>query len=116
VIETILESDSIVVCRPLGRLDWIGAVHLRDAVSSILRPAVHLAIDLKHVDSVDYDGTSAVSDCIALVQCVGGQAELRNVHEHLVPFLAVAGIDVRLPYEIEGEGRRAMTDSMKENR
>lgn len=92
MIETQVQADSSVVCRPLGRLDWIGSVYLRDAICHTLRHGVQIVLDLSMVDFIDSDGVGAVLGSIGLVHCVGGSVSVRNAADDIAWYLDVAGV------------------------
>jgi anti-anti-sigma factor len=93
VIETQVQADSSVVCRPFRRLDWIGSVYLRDAVCHTLRHGVRVVLDLSMVDFIDSDGVGAVLGSIGLVHCVGGSVSVRNAADDVATYLDVAGVN-----------------------
>lgn len=93
MIETQVQADSTVVCRPLGRLDWIGSVYLRDAICHSLRDGVLVVLDLSMVDFIDSDGLGAVLGSIGLVHCVGGSVSVRNAADAVACYLDVAGVN-----------------------
>jgi anti-anti-sigma regulatory factor len=71
----------------MGRLDWIGAVYLREAVCGSLRRGLELTIDLEMTDFVDMDGLDAIMDAATSVHEVGGSAVIINAPpdvEHLL--------------------------------
>lgn len=92
MIETHVQADSSVVCRPFGRLDWVGSVYLRDAICHTLRHGVRIVLDLSMVDFIDTDGLGAVLGSIGLVRCVGGSVSVRNADDHVASLLEVAGV------------------------
>jgi anti-sigma B factor antagonist len=88
-----VQADSSVVCRPFGRLDWIGSVHLRDAVCHTLRHGVQVVLDLSMVDFIDSDGLGAVLGSIGLVHCVGGSVSVCKAADDVATYLDVAGVN-----------------------
>jgi stage II sporulation protein AA (anti-sigma F factor antagonist) len=79
VIETTTCPPSSVVCKPLGNLDWAGAMSLRHIVRDSLQPGVEIVIDLSRVNFIDAIGLRAVVGTVRLARALGGTARLSNV-------------------------------------
>jgi anti-anti-sigma factor len=94
VIETVVSSGCRVMCRPVGDLDWVGAIHLRAAIAGILQPEVDLVIDLSMVDQLDSDGIVTLRNSMELVQLVGGDMRLCGMPPQVTDALESAGFDV----------------------
>lgn len=92
MIETYIRSEMAVVCRPFGRLDWIGAVYLREAVCGSLRRGLQLTVDLEMSDFVDMDGVDAIMDAARTVQDVGGSVLIINAPPELVRLMRIRDI------------------------
>ena len=82
MVETQVGAASGIVCRPSGRLDWIGAVSLRHAIHDSLQTGLHMIIDLSRVDFIDAVGTSALVGSVR--RCPSG----RRRSSHMQPLLA----------------------------
>jgi anti-anti-sigma factor len=93
VIETVVTSENRVRCRPIGDLDWVGAVYLRDAVAGILQPGVDLVIDFSMVDFVDTDGIVALRNSMELVRLVGGDTRFCGMTPQVSDILGFARLD-----------------------
>ena len=92
MIETVVTSENSVICRPIGDLDWVGAVYLRDAVAGILQPGVELVLDFSMVDYVDADGIVALQNSMELVQLVGGDTRLCGMTPPVSDTIKFAGL------------------------
>lgn len=79
MIETYVSGESSVVCKPLGNLDWAGAMSLRQVVRESLQPGLELVIDLSRVNSIDAIGMHALVPCIRLARAFGVTTRIRNV-------------------------------------
>jgi anti-anti-sigma factor len=97
VIETVVTSECSVMCRPIGDLDWVGAVHLRKAVAGILQSEVDLVIDLSKVDYLDADGIGTLRNSIELVQLVGGNTRFCGMSLQVAVALEFARLSVADP-------------------
>ena len=93
VIEIVTTSENSVTCRPVGELDWVGAVYLRDAVAGILQHAVDLVIDFSMVDILDADGIVALRNSMELVRLVGGNTRFCGMSPQVAEALEFAGLD-----------------------
>jgi anti-anti-sigma regulatory factor len=102
MIETYVRSETAVECRPLGRLDWIGAVYLREAVCGSLRRGLELTVDLEMTDFVDMDGLDAIMDAARSVHEVGGSAVIINAPLDLNDLLRIREI----LHHLDSEGAR----------
>ena len=94
MIEIVVTSENRVVCRPIGELDWVGAVYLRDAVAGILQSSLDLVIDLSLVDYVDADGILTLRHSMELVRLVGGETNLCGMSHQVAEALEFAGLGV----------------------
>lgn len=92
MIGTRVLPDATVEFRPIGRLDWIGAVHLRGAIGSWLRARMTLVIDLRMVDFIDTDGITEVEGCIRLVHAYGGSVLVCNAARDVESILAMSRV------------------------
>jgi anti-anti-sigma factor len=92
VVETRPRTDCSIVCRPSGRLDWIGAVSLRHALHDSLRPSVDVIIDLSRVDFIDAVGMSALLGCVRRVRAVDGEARICNATPHVRRRMELVGV------------------------
>ena len=82
MIETTLDRDSSirsVICRPIGQLDWAGAIALRHVVHDSVAPGAEIVIDLSRVAFVDAAGMSALVESVRRVRALGGTARISNV-------------------------------------
>jgi anti-sigma B factor antagonist len=83
---------SSVVCKPMGNLDWAGAVTLRHDVRDSLRPGIEIVIDLSPVEFIDAAGMGAVVGSVRLARAVGATARVCNARpqvQRLMEFVAV---------------------------
>ena len=101
MIETVVTSECSVICRPIGGLDWVGAVYLRDAIAGVLQPEVDLVIDFSMVSFVDADGIIALRNSMELVQLVGGRTRFCGMSSDLADSFefAMLGVDHAAPIE-----------------
>jgi stage II sporulation protein AA (anti-sigma F factor antagonist) len=92
VIETYVDPGSSIVCKPWGRLDWVGATCLRHVINDSLRPGIEVIIDLSHVDWVDAVGMSALLGSVRRVRAIGSRVLVCNIHPAVRRRLELVGI------------------------
>jgi anti-anti-sigma factor len=92
---------------PFGDLDWTGTKSLRHVLHDLLRPGIHLAIDMSYVEFVDAVGVSALVGCIRRVRAVGGDVELLNPRSQVQRLLELLGVYWLLEYPSSTSGNDA---------
>jgi anti-anti-sigma factor len=93
VIETTLNRDSSILCRPIGQLDWAGAISLRHVIHDSLAPGVDIVIDLSRAGFVDAAGMSALVGSVRLVRALGGTARVCNVRPRAQRLMELVCVD-----------------------
>jgi anti-anti-sigma factor len=96
-------SDGIRLM-PLGDLDWAGAKPLRHVLHDLLRPGIHLVIDLSYVEFIDAVGVSGLVGCIRRVRAVRGEVELLNARSQVQRLLELLGVYWLLRYPSSTSG------------
>jgi anti-anti-sigma factor len=84
--------DSVVVL-PYGHLDLDGSFELRHIIGKVLEPEVNIIIDLRHVDSIDAEGLSALVGSARRARAVGGTAIITHANPRLQWLLGLTGAD-----------------------
>lgn len=92
VIYTDVHPGSSVVCKPLGNLDWAGAMSLRHDVRGSLQPGVEIVIDLSPVEFIDSAGMQAVVGSVRLARAFGATARVCNVRPHVQRLMELVGV------------------------
>lgn len=92
MIETHSRSQGSIVCAPWGHLDWIGAASLRHVIADVLQPGREVVIDLRHVDSFDGVGLSALVGASRRARSIGCKARFRNATPELSRLLERLGL------------------------
>ena len=91
MIETELHSEG-VVCTPWGDLDWASATTFRHVMSDLLQPGTDILIDLRHVDTIDAGGVSALVGFARRAHSIGCRASIRNATPELCGRLRRLGL------------------------
>jgi anti-anti-sigma factor len=84
--------DSVVIS-PYGRLDLDASFELRHIVAKVLEPEVNVIIDLRHIDSIDAEGLSALVGSARRVRAIGGTASITHANPRLQWLLGLTGAD-----------------------
>jgi anti-sigma B factor antagonist len=92
VIRTDALPGSTVVCKPLGNLDWVGAMSLRHDVRDSLQPGVEIVIDLSPVEFIDSVGMHAVVGSVRLARGFGAVARVCNVRPQVQRLMELVGV------------------------
>ncbi|MGO9661208.1 MAG: STAS domain-containing protein [Acidimicrobiales bacterium] len=93
MIETELRPGSSIVCRPVGELDWVGAVPLRRVVHDAFAPGLEVVIDLSRVEFIDAAGMSALVGSVRFVRAQGGAARTCNARPQVRRLMELIGVD-----------------------
>jgi len=93
MIDTTLDRDSSILCRPIGQLDWAGAIALRHVVHDSLAPGAEIVIDLSRVGFVDAAGMSALVGSVRRVRALGGTARICNVRPRVQRLMELVCVD-----------------------
>ena len=96
MIETESTSDSTLICRVSGELDFDSGVTLRHLVGDLLRPGLDLVVDLGQVAFIDAVGVSALVGTVRRVRATGGSARVCNVSPRARWVLELAGVEHQL--------------------
>jgi anti-sigma B factor antagonist len=93
VISTDVRSDSSIVCKPLGNLDWSDAMSLRQVVRGPLQPGAEIVIDLSGVEFIDAVGMQAVVGSVRLARAFGSTARICNARPQVQRVMDLVGVD-----------------------
>ena len=85
-------SHSHLRCFPAGDLDHRVGRCLRRVIGRVLRPGIDVVVDLRHVESIDAAGVSALADSFRIVRTLGGTARVCNARPGLRWRLELVGI------------------------
>jgi anti-anti-sigma factor len=103
MIEIVTLNESSIVCRPLGDLDFRSSISLRHVVGDILRPGLHLVVDMSRVAAIDAVGLSALVGTARRVRAIEGTMVIRNVCPRIHWLLDLVGLDRLLAGSLGGE-------------
>jgi anti-sigma B factor antagonist len=92
VIHTDVLPGPSVVCKPLGNLDWAGAMSLRHDVRGSLEPGVEIVIDLSPVEFIDSAGMQAVVGSVRLARAFGATARVCNARPRVQRLMELVGV------------------------
>ena len=82
-----------VICRPIGDLDRFTFASFVAQISSLIRPDMHLVLDLSELRFIDSTGLSALRAAIRRVRRRGGQVSVRNPSGHVANLLSLTALD-----------------------
>jgi anti-anti-sigma factor len=84
--------DSVVLF-PYGHLDLDGSFELRHIIGKVLEPELKVVIDLRHTDSIDAEGLSALVGSARRVRAIGGTASITHANPRLQWLLGLTGAE-----------------------
>jgi anti-anti-sigma factor len=85
-----------VTCRPVGDLDRVTFADFVAQISSLIRPDMHLVLDLSELGFIDSSGLRALRAATRRVRRRGGHVFVQNPSSHLAKLLSLTGLDAVL--------------------
>jgi anti-anti-sigma factor len=85
-----------VTCRPVGDLDRFTFADFVAQISSLIRPDMHLVLDLSELGFIDSSGLRALRAATRRVRRRGGHVFVQNPSSHLAKLLSLTGLDAVL--------------------
>jgi anti-anti-sigma factor len=98
MIEVKLYTHETLELIPIGDLDWIGSLSLRQVVDSAIQPGMKVVLDMKKVGNVDAVAQSALAGIIRRVRRVNGEIEIANMPQEVERVLTRSGVYHLLRY------------------
>jgi anti-anti-sigma factor len=83
-----------VICWPIGDLDRFTFADFVSQISSLIRPGMHLVLDLSDLGVVDSTGLGALRAVTRRVRRRGGRVVVQNASRHVAELLSLIGLDV----------------------
>jgi anti-sigma B factor antagonist len=90
---TVQNCPDTVIIYPSGHLDLDASFDLRHAIGEVLEPELNVVIDLRHLESADAEGLSALVGSIRRIRAIGGTVDVTNANPRLRWFLGLIGVD-----------------------